>query len=399
VRKPGQRTSASPVAAMVANALIAAAAAAALGVASAAAATPLHVQVPFRSAAGTTGVLTVAVASGSSFRLGVDLSGAAAPPTGPIVTPMVAAGLVPSPAAKACTWGGMSGLCAPFGALLASPSGTFALYDADNATLLTSSVAPAIESSGIVLTVESPTTGALHGQPEQPCLSNGMFGPPFAYSAAGKFLAFAVSEHDFDDRAPPSQYVHCAPSSFSHTPDAPKGDTCAAALRHADSDASNFVRSPNEPDGRLVKSLDECCAACNADYACHAWIATENLEPDESGRNCWPGLSASGYFPAANRVFAELPAPAPAPPGGPAQWWILADEATGNRADWCVCVGCVVLRCALLARRRQHRPLLLLGVVANNAKQQLKLLIKSSLCAGIWLPRRPTTRLPPRCTS
>jgi hypothetical protein len=311
---------------------------AALGAAaSAAAAATTTVHVPFRSAdSGAAGVLTLAVASGSSFRLGVDLSGSAAPPTDPIPTPTVSPLLVPSPAAKPCAWGGMSGICAPFGALLASPSGAFALYDAHNATILTSGTSPpSIKSGGIALDVVSPISGAMTDLPGQPCLSNGMFGPPFAYSSTGKFLAFAVSAHLFDNRDPASTYVHCNPNTFTGVP-VPKTDTCVASLRHNHTDATGFERSPTYPSGALVKSIDQCCAKCNEDTYCRAWIASADGKPDASGKNCWPGTRATGFAPADNRVFAELPAPAPAPATGPSkgEWWILADNATGARADW-----------------------------------------------------------------
>ena len=154
-------------------------------------------------------IVTVSVASGSAFRLGVasaaSSSAASATVADPIPTPTVSADLTPA-TSKACGWGGMDGLCTSFGALLASPSGDWALYDAANNTVLRSTGRPThTTDGGVALYVEAP--GGLGELPGQPCLSNGMFGPPFAYSRQGKFLAFAVSPHEFDSRSPPSKYV------------------------------------------------------------------------------------------------------------------------------------------------------------------------------------------------
>ena len=58
--------------------------------------------------------------------------------------------------------------------------------------VLSSNATPALVAGGVSLRVDSPVPDALQGLPDQPCLSNGMFGPPFAYSRKGRFLAFAV---------------------------------------------------------------------------------------------------------------------------------------------------------------------------------------------------------------
>lgn len=230
---------------------------------------------------GSGGVITVDVGSAATFRLSVDLSSAAVNTA--IPSPTLDPARAPAPS-HACGWSGLQGVCTSFGALLASPSGAWALYDANNESVLSSTAAPRLAHDGVVLSVASPGAPLATTMPEQPCLSNGMFGPPFGY-APGHFFAFAVSEHLFDPSDPLPKHVrawtprtvarcrrcdalrhggaatqcgtpratrsqvHCSPNDFSGLradpppPPPPKGDMCAAGIRQADHDADGFVRT------------------------------------------------------------------------------------------------------------------------------------------------------------
>ena len=103
------------------------------------------------------------------------------------------------------------GLQLRLGALLASPNGTWTLYAghdlSDYHPVLESTAAPRLAHDGVVLSVTSPGASLSTTMPAQPCLSNGMFGPPFAWDPDGQFFALAVSEHLFDPSDPLAKHV------------------------------------------------------------------------------------------------------------------------------------------------------------------------------------------------
>ena len=81
-------------------------------------------------------------------------------------------------------WGNMVGVRTSFGMLLVGTDGSFALYNADNATILSSSSMPSLDArdNGTVrLQVDQP--GAAAG-PAQPCLYNGIFQAPYFWDEA-----------------------------------------------------------------------------------------------------------------------------------------------------------------------------------------------------------------------
>ena len=82
--------------------------------------------------------------------------------------------------------------------MMVGDDGSWALLDTNNETLV-SSPAPQNHDGGIAMFVP------FAQGPGQPCLGNGVFRPPFYRSA--RFLAFAVSPHEFDPREPAEQYI------------------------------------------------------------------------------------------------------------------------------------------------------------------------------------------------
>jgi hypothetical protein len=95
----------------------------------------------------------------------------------------------------------------------------------------------------------------------------------------------------------------------------PHKDTCQGATNGLDLDGS-CTRSPNNKDGLLVKSKAECCAACNADSKCTAWVYVTSGKPD-SGKNCWPMAFVARTKGASDRTFGGVTAPTPAPTPAP----------------------------------------------------------------------------------
>ena len=237
------------------------------------------------------GAVVVDVASGNSFRLGVDFSsgGHAAQ----IKSPSIQNNLHPA-TFKSVGWGNMAGVQTSFGALLASPTGDWTMYDADNNTVLQSAAPISNVADGVKFSVKNRNGTAVKAGPPSPCLSNGMFGPPFYYNRDDSFLAYAVSPKLFDDRSPGNRHVHCYPAKFNGAPaGGGKNDMCSAGVFHDQTDFHGFRRTRQHQKGILfanataatIKGL--CCGACNADKDCVAWIAAKDGKPDRSNTNCW----------------------------------------------------------------------------------------------------------------
>lgn len=227
-------------------------------------------------------------------------------------------------------WGGMAGVATAYGALLASPTGNWIMYDASNQTLLSSAAPPTLSSAGfgtvrLTLTQE----GAAKGTAE-PCLGNGIFAPPFFWDRTDGALAFAVSPWEYDPEPPASRYVHCYPAGFV---DAADKDTCTAAQRQANWDVQGGNHTDKHPAGLSNTTEDGCCAACNADPECIAWVWADPAKPDSSGANCWTMATVTGIRPNSGRVYGgDVPPRPPGPvPAGRTGWWI-----GGHDADWWV---------------------------------------------------------------
>lgn len=339
-------------------ALIAAAPAASAAAAAAAAAgvteTP-HGFVFAPSAPAADGAsIVVEVASNTSFRLGVRFQGVS---FAPIDSPSLSADLKPAPFTRVA-WGGMTGVQTAFGSLLASTDGRWALQDDSNATVLSSGGVPTygapianVSDGGVAL----PVAGAAANMgPGQQCLGNGQFGPPFYYNRDAAYLSFAVAGIQYD-----LLHVHCYPTSFNGAehddyvdgtvdtaasaaandavvaldvsvgPGA-SNDTCAPGVRHNNSDATDANRSPTYPNGAKVADLPACCALCNKDDKCVAWIFADPSHPDPSGSNCWPLAGSKGTYSRGGRTYGGyVPPPPPKPPTHPNAWW-----SAGPAADW-----------------------------------------------------------------
>lgn len=99
--------------------------------------------------------------------------------------------------------------------------------------------------------------------------------------------------------------------------------------------AAGSQRSPNNPVGLLVTSRDECCAACDADEECNAWIyATDEPIPGAGcdSCNCWPLSSIPGVKNVSNRVVGRKTAlPAAASLACPAGALVVACPSTSNQ--------------------------------------------------------------------
>jgi hypothetical protein len=136
------------------------------------------------------GTLFADVASASSFRLGVRFDGWSGDA---LASPSLDPARVPAPS-QLVSWGAMAGIQTAFGALLIASdgSGSWALYDANNNTLVWSGGTPWQNNasgsgidSGIVLPVNGTAAAGGPGRSDN-CLGNGDFGPPFYYNRAGE---------------------------------------------------------------------------------------------------------------------------------------------------------------------------------------------------------------------
>ena len=83
----------------------------------------------------------------------------------------------------------------------------------------------------------------------------------------------------------------------SAAPPAVRRDTCANP--QTNTDAANPQRSRKYPDGTKVASQADCCAACNGDASCTAWVYDTQADTP----NCWPLTDAGGTIAAPNRVL------------------------------------------------------------------------------------------------
>jgi hypothetical protein len=268
-------------------------------------------------------VIVAEVASATTFRLGVRFNGWA---TQALASPSLnPSSWSPAPSTPVA-WGGMSGVQTSFGALLTDGTTRWALYDAQNNTLVSSNGAPTLNNAsgttadaGVVLPVAG--ASAANG-PDRQCLGNGYFGPTFYYNRDAGLFAFATSAWDYDP-----DYHHCYPVSFSGAIGARARDTCDTSQRKNGTDVTNPVRSAKYPNGIAgATTLEQCCGACNSDPTCTAWVWSDGSNPDPNG-SCWPLAGFDTTTSKQGRVFGGA---APAPPPPPQQaWWSM-----GQAADW-----------------------------------------------------------------
>lgn len=98
-------------------------------------------------------------------------------------------------------------------------------------------------------------------------------------------------------------------SSFAHN------DTCAPGVIHSGTDVTGPQRSQMFPNGLKGQTEAQCCAACNSDETCIAWVWSDGSHPDPAG-NCWPLASYASAQPTAGRVLGGFTPPPPPPPPG-----------------------------------------------------------------------------------
>jgi hypothetical protein len=99
------------------------------------------------------------------------------------------------------------------------------------------------------------------------------------------------------------------------SPRAARNDTCAPGARHAGTDVTNPQRSAAFPNGLKGATADTCCAACNSDPTCIAWVWSDGSHPDPAG-NCWPLANYGVTTSTAGRVLGGFTPPPPPPPPG-----------------------------------------------------------------------------------
>ena len=92
-----------------------------------------------------------------------------------------------------------------------------------------------------------------------------------------------------------------------------RNDTCAN--RQPGMDVSGPVRSQGFPNGLAGQTEDQCCAACNTDPTCIAWVWSDGSHPDPAG-DCWPLSGYSGAHQQSGRVLGGFTPPPPPPPPG-----------------------------------------------------------------------------------
>lgn len=224
-------------------------------------------------------------------------------------------------------YGNMAGIRTTFGALVADNSGSWVLYDSNNKTLLNSAAPPSLDTNNYgTVQLHVSQAAAAQGGPE-PCLGNGIFGPPFYYDEADGVLAYAVSPWPYDPNTPGSTYVHCYPVGFRSST---AKDVCASGSIQQNWDIDGGDRSSKYPNGLTNQTMEQCCEACNNDSDCIAWVWSDGTHPDSTGENCWPMASVTGLHPQSGRYYGGAVPPAPpSPPPGREGWWIV-----GWEADW-----------------------------------------------------------------
>eukprot|EP01045_Picozoa_sp_COSAG04_P003529 COSAG04_NODE_144_length_22941_cov_54.823614_15_plen_349_part_00 len=233
--------------------------------------TPLGVSVSLPGG----GELVAQVASTSAFRLGVSFEGGASSALpSPSLRPTAPAGF-----RRVSAGAGAKGLRTSFGALLLAPDGSWALRDTSNGTILRGSAPRYTEDSEGTIQLPVSNSTAIHGGAE-PCISNGIFGPPFFWDSEAGFFAFVVSPWSTDP-------AKSASTSLSR---AKQGGSCYPA---AFSDADGGFRDPDRD-----------------------WV------------NVAQGISSTSDHA---RPLAPPPPPPPPPPELAARkgWW-----AAGRAADW-----------------------------------------------------------------
>lgn len=92
-------------------------------------------------------------------------------------------------------------------------------------------------------------------------------------------------------------------------------DTCAPAVVHNGTDVYGPERAAKFPNGLSGQTEAECCAACNSDDTCIAWVWSDGTHPDPAG-NCWPLSGYSSAHSVAGRVLGGFTPPPPPPPPG-----------------------------------------------------------------------------------
>jgi hypothetical protein len=99
-------------------------------------------------------------------------------------------------------------------------------------------------------------------------------------------------------------------------------DACASP--RAGFDVSNPRRSPAYPNGLNDTTQATCCAACNSDAFCTAFVF--NSAPGARGNNCWPLSGYSALVPAADRLTGGA--------SGGASVTVRFKGPSGNAVTW-----------------------------------------------------------------
>jgi len=120
-------------------------------------------------------------------------------------------------------------------------------------------------------------------------------------------------------------------------PAAARNDSCLQSYNNTD--ASSARRSALFPRGLKDATQASCCAACNSDSTCVAWVWAEAAQPDPTVTNCWPLQSLSGTVRSQGRVVGGAAPPPPPLPPAPSTLLTLATSpsarflGSGNTGD------------------------------------------------------------------
>lgn len=152
----------------------------------------------------------------------------------------------------------------------------------------------------------------------RPCLTNGGWGTPYTWDEAEGWLAYAVPQWQWDP-----EYIHCAPCSFDgRTPPVKLNDTCT---RYVFETAVNGVplRTVTPPKGVT------CCAVCNEDPDCTAWVSSRVNGSCSLYRCVEDGEQAMDKSVISGGDLGSCSGLAPPPSAHQRGWW-----ARGSSADW-----------------------------------------------------------------
>eukprot|EP00035_Acanthoeca_spectabilis_P009871 m.173747 g.173747 ORF g.173747 m.173747 type:complete len:864 (+) comp14861_c0_seq3:88-2679(+) len=217
---------------------------------------------------------------------------------------------------------GTAGVKTTFGSLVVSvQSGHWELLSPSGSVVAAAAGPPSFSADSYGGSITLPATGSKSGigaTGRRPCLTNGGWGTPYTWDEAEGWLAYAVPQWQWDP-----EYIHCAPCSFDgRTPPVKLNDTCT---RYVFETAVNGVplRTVTPPKGVT------CCAVCNEDPDCTAWVSSRVNGSCSLYRCVEDGEQAMDKSVISGGDLGSCSGLAPPPSAHQRGWW-----ARGSSADW-----------------------------------------------------------------